>query len=103
MPPKLPAPSAGPNEVRAYIARVLMSKHDAASDFAEEISNLWRLGRGSELREAPVNYFKKVFGDETGWFLFRIVREDELEDWQRSTVGLVSFCKCPCSSQMNAL
>jgi hypothetical protein len=93
MSPKLPAPSAGPNKVRAYIARVLISKHDTSSDLADEIASLWRLGRGSELRDASVQVFKGIFGDFNGWLLYRIVHEDELEDWQQSIVGIISFCK----------
>ena len=94
MSPKLPASSAGPNEVRAYIAEVLMSKQDATPDVAEEIANLWRLGRGSELRDASVKAFKAIFGDYNGWFLFRIVHEDVVEDWQQSTIGVISYCEC---------
>ncbi|RFU23632.1 hypothetical protein B7463_g12706, partial [Scytalidium lignicola] len=91
MSPKLPARSAGPDEVRAYIVRVLMSQHDITSDAANETAGLWRLGRGSELRDASVQVFKSIFGDYTGWFLFRIVHENELEDWQQSAIGMISF------------
>lgn len=100
MSPKLPARSDGPNEVRAYIARVLISELDTTSDYANKTSNLWGPGRGSELRDLSVRDFKATFGDYMGWVLFRIVHEDELEDWKRSTAGMISFCKCSCSSQM---
>jgi hypothetical protein len=93
MSPKLPARSAGPIEIRAYIARVLMSKHDISSELADETANLWRLGRGSELRDASVRVFEGIFGDFNGWLLYRIVHEDELEDWQQSIIGIISFCK----------
>ena len=103
MSPKLPARSAGPDEVRAYIVRVLMTQRDTTSDAANETASLWRLGRGSELRDASVQVFKSIFGNYTGWFLYRIVHEDELEDWQQSTVGMISFCECLCSFANNNL
>ncbi|KAE9381948.1 hypothetical protein N431DRAFT_458499 [Stipitochalara longipes BDJ] len=92
MSPRLPAPSAGPSEVRACISRVLVaSQHDTSSDLADEIANKWRLGRGSELRDASVESFQGIFGNFNGWLLYRIVREDELQDWHQSLVGMISF------------
>jgi hypothetical protein len=80
-----------------------MSQRDTTSDAAIEAASLWRLGRGSELRDASVQVFKSIFGDFIGWFLFRIVHEDELEDWQQSTVGMISFCEFLCSFANNAI
>jgi hypothetical protein len=93
MSPKLPARSAGPDEVRAYIARVLVSKQGTSSDLADETASLWRLGGGSELRDASVRVFKGVLVDFNGWLLYRIVHEDELEDWEQSIIGIISICK----------
>lgn len=90
--PKLPAPSAGVNEVRAYLVRVLMSQ-DISADVADEIANKWRLGRGSELHDASRAFLQDIFGNYNGWMLYRIVQEDALEDWQQSPIGIVTFCE----------
>ena len=90
--PKLPALSAGVNEVRAYLVRVLMSQ-DISADVADEIANKWRLGRGSELHDASRAFLQDIFGKSNGWMLYRIVQEDALEDWQQSTIGLLTFCE----------
>lgn len=90
--PTLPAPSAGPNEVRAYLVRVLMSQ-DISADVADEIANKWGLGRGSDLRDASIAFLQGIFGKSNGWMLYRIVQKDALEDWQQSTIGILAFCK----------
>lgn len=95
--PKFPAQAAGPSEIRTYILQVLMTQDGTTSEVANEIANLWRVGRGSELRDASVQLFKEIFGSYTGWFLYRIVHEEILADWKRSTVGIISFRKYPCS------
>lgn len=56
--PKLPASSAGLNEVRAYLVRVLMSQ-DISADVADEIANKWRVGWGAELHDASINRFSR--------------------------------------------
>ena len=89
--PKLPALSAGVNEVRAYLVRVLMSQ-DISADVADRIANKWRLGRGSELHDASRAFFQDIFGNYNDWRLYRIVQEDALEDWQQSTIGILTFC-----------
>ena len=93
MSPRLPARSAYSSDVRAYISRALVSKLGIAPDIADETAGLWKDGRGAELYDFPVRAFKSVFGEQTGWSLFRIVQEDKLQDWKQSTVGMLSFCK----------
>ncbi|PMD16012.1 hypothetical protein NA56DRAFT_608299 [Hyaloscypha hepaticicola] len=88
--PKLPAPSAGVKEVRAYLVQVPMSQ-DISADVADEIANKWRLGRGSELHDASRTFLQDIFGNYNGWMLYRIVEEDALEDWQQSPIGIVTF------------
>ena len=94
MPPRLPARSAYSSDVRVYISLTLVSKLGIARDVADETAKLWKDGRGAELYDFPVRSFKSVFGEQTGWSLFRIVYEDKLQDWKESTVGMLSFCKC---------
>lgn len=91
--PQLPPRSAGPNAVRAYLTQILISKHDTTSEFAHKTANLWHLGRGAELRDSPPKVFRKLFGDYTGWVIYRIVYEDKLQEWKGSVVGLISSCK----------
>lgn len=91
--PKLPALAAGPDAVRAYLAQALVSHNATSYDLANGVAGLWGIGRGSELREAPVKFFTEIFGDFNGWLLYRIVHEDELEEWKHSIVGIISFCK----------
>jgi hypothetical protein len=90
--PKLSAPSASPNEVRAYLVRVLTSQ-DISADVADEIAKKWRLGRGSDLHDASIAFLQGIFGKSDGWMLYRIVQEDALKDWQQSTLGILTFCK----------
>lgn len=93
MSPRLPAPSAHSSDVRAYIARALVSRLGIASNIADETARLWKDGRGAELCDFTARAFKSVFGEQTGLSLFRIVHEDKLQDWKQSTIGVLSFCK----------
>lgn len=88
----LPPGSAGPNEVRAYITQILISKHDAALDVAQQIANQWQFGRPNDLRRAGMKLFNQVFGTEVGTSLFRTVQEDIEAEWRGSTAGLVNYC-----------
>ncbi|CAD6448682.1 f60e6f6c-7c0c-490a-9ba3-6f819f76c17c [Sclerotinia trifoliorum] len=90
MTPRLPAFSANSNDVRAYISRTLITKLGTSPDIAEETAKLWKDGRGAELYDFSARAFKSVFGEQTGWSLFRIVHEDKLQDWKQSIVGLLS-------------
>ncbi|KAL5358452.1 hypothetical protein BJX96DRAFT_146628 [Aspergillus floccosus] len=87
----LPPLAAGPNEVRAYITRILVSKHDAAPELAQQIASQWTLGRPGDLRRAGVKYFDQVFGSDIGTFLFRTVQEDIRAEWDKSLPGMVLF------------
>ena len=51
---KMPLPPipAAPSQVREYIAEILISKHDVDPSGANEVANLWTLGRSSDLRQA---------------------------------------------------
>jgi len=88
-----PVPTAGPREVREYLANILVTRHDATRAFAEETASLWDLGRGIDLRHASKRDFIRIFGDKVGPYLFHTVREDILEQWRGSAVGIACFCK----------
>ncbi|GES64371.1 hypothetical protein ATEIFO6365_0008044100 [Aspergillus terreus] len=87
----LPPLTAGPNEVRVYITRILVCKHDAAPELAQQIARQWTLGRPGDLRRAGMKYFDQVFGSEVGTFLFRTVQEDIRAEWDQSLLGIVIF------------
>ncbi|KAJ4154915.1 hypothetical protein LMH87_000186 [Akanthomyces muscarius] len=82
--PKLPAPAASANEVRAYLRDLLITKHNLRNDFAESVSRSWKIGRGWTLRSSPVSAFTKRFGAELGPQLYWAVRhEKKAETWAK--------------------
>lgn len=92
---KLPSPSAGPSEVRAYIKQALISKQETTAEFAEETAQRWRVGRGSELRRAKSSLLETLFGSDVGQCLFQAIREDEIDDWKHSLIGVLITCTRP--------
>ncbi|KAH8810863.1 hypothetical protein F5884DRAFT_780597 [Xylogone sp. PMI_703] len=89
--PILPARSARPSEIRAYIAEILTSKHELAPKDADEVAAKWSLGLGAELRDELLPYFQKLFGHETGCLLYRHIHEAEFEAWKHSPAGRISY------------
>jgi hypothetical protein len=77
-----------PNAVRAYIRHILITKHDATPQFAEEIAEQWHLGRLRDLYDASAGSLIKRFGPDVGPHIFRSVREDIWVDWWNSYQGL---------------
>lgn len=90
---RIPDRSASPEQVRIYIIQTLTSKHKTSHTFAEEAARSWRLGRGSELHDATLQYLQDIFGVDIGLCLFRSIREDRDEVWQQSYVGVIYTCK----------
>ncbi|KAJ5976496.1 hypothetical protein N7481_010203 [Penicillium waksmanii] len=88
---QLPLWGAGPNQVRAYLADLLIYKHDASSQSAKSISDLWQLGQGHDLRQANMTNFIDIFGEPAGRYLYRTVTEDFQVEWRASTLGMISF------------
>ncbi|CDM32822.1 hypothetical protein EN45_042060 [Penicillium chrysogenum] len=88
---RIPNRSATYEEVRIYIAQTLISKYNAGHDFAEDTARSWRLGRGSELYDAKLEYFQEVFGMDTGLCLFQSVCEDRDNAWKQSVIGVICF------------
>jgi hypothetical protein len=81
---QLPLWGAGPNQVRAYLADLLIYKHDASSESAKSISDLWQLGQGRDLRQANMTNFIDIFGEPAGRYLYRTVTEDFQVEWRAS-------------------
>ncbi|KNG89925.1 hypothetical protein ANOM_001715 [Aspergillus nomiae NRRL 13137] len=92
-----PPASAGPNAVRAYLSDILVAKHDATADFANEVASRWQLGRPNDLRHASTGTFERVFGKDVGNFLYRSVQEDIREQRYSSTAGVFNSWVLVCS------
>ncbi|KAB8262970.1 hypothetical protein BDV32DRAFT_119805 [Aspergillus pseudonomiae] len=86
---RIPDRSAGPEQVRTYIRQTLTSKHKTEENFADEAARCWRLGRGSELHDATLEYLQKVFGVDIGLCLYNSVREDKEDAWEQSYIGFI--------------
>ena len=89
---RIPDRSATSEEVRRYIVQALKSKQNVSPDFAEEAAQSWRLGRGSELHDAKLEYFQKLFGVEIGFCIYKNVCEDKDLAWKESSLGFA--CRC---------
>lgn len=93
---QVPDRSATAPDIRRFIAQVLESEYDTDPDFASQIAGAWRIGRGSELHDAKLEYFQQVFGVEIGFCLFRSVLEARDKQWQNSRTAALFTCKLPC-------
>lgn len=89
-----PPPNAGPSQIRDYLVQILTLKHDTTTDFAQQIADLWQLGRGVDFRQATLDStdeaFRRVFGDATGPFLYQSAREDCIAQWRASPAGTLN-------------
>jgi hypothetical protein len=90
---RIPDRSAGPEQVRSYIRRTLTSRHKTDDNLAEEAARSWRLGRGSELYDATLEYLQEIFGVDIGFCLFQSICEDRDNAWEKSLVGIICSCK----------
>ncbi|KAB8222799.1 hypothetical protein BDV33DRAFT_56576 [Aspergillus novoparasiticus] len=86
---RIPDRSAGPEQVRNYIRQTLTSKHKTDDNFAEEAARSWRLGRGSELCDATLEYLQEIFGVDIGLCLFHSICEDRDDAWEQSLIGII--------------
>lgn len=89
-----PPAHAGPKQVRAYVAQLLISRHDSDVDFAKRTADLWQLGRGVDFRSAARlvtdKQFRDTFGDTVGPFLYGSVREEFVAEYRASMIGTLS-------------
>ncbi|KAL4785969.1 hypothetical protein BJX76DRAFT_322681 [Aspergillus varians] len=86
--PKIPDPSATPEEVRSYLTHILTTKYTTDPEFAKEASASWKIGRGAELHSGNLAYFQQIFGNEVGFCLFQTVLEARQKAWQNSYLGI---------------
>lgn len=90
-----PQPDAGPAQVRAYLVDILVFHHDASAESAQQIADLWHLGRGVDLRQAALSFthdtFADIFGGAVGPFLYNSVREQFLLEWRTSMPGSLVY------------
>ncbi|ETS82454.1 hypothetical protein PFICI_04330 [Pestalotiopsis fici W106-1] len=78
-----------PNAVRDYIRQTLITRLDTTSTFADEVAAKWPVRRSYELYAASSENLGKVFGQELGPVLHRIVQDDIREDWWNSYDALL--------------
>lgn len=83
----LPPPSAGPREVREYIAHTLIASGQLESEQAHCIAAKWRLGTGQELRKYPATFYRDIFGHENAWVVYRHVRPQVVAEARVETVA----------------
>lgn len=88
--PKFPQ-DGRPKQVRAYLAEVLIEKHDVAPEDAHSTADLWKLGRGSDLYNCSKQDFAQIFGKDVGPFLYTSVGEDKYADWRASRSGIINY------------
>ncbi|KAJ5090143.1 hypothetical protein N7532_008827 [Penicillium argentinense] len=73
-----PLPEFSAEQVRAYVAQLLVDQHDADAEFAQRAADLWKMGRGVDFRYstwlALDREFRAVFGDDLGSFIYRAVQ-----------------------------
>lgn len=93
----IPDRSASAEDVRRFIADVLVSDYDTDRDFAGETARAWQIGRGAELHDARLKYFEDVFGAEIGFCLYKSILEARDKEWQSSHIGILFKCKLPLS------
>lgn len=88
----LPAPSAGPNQVRAYITELLVNKHDYPRTDAAKIASKWSFSTARYLRAASRYYFDEDFGFRLGWQLHESIREGIYEESNRTAMRRATCC-----------
>uniref|UniRef100_A0A2D3UTF8 Uncharacterized protein n=1 Tax=Ramularia collo-cygni TaxID=112498 RepID=A0A2D3UTF8_9PEZI len=72
--PPLPDKTASPAEVSDFIAHLLVITRDLPETRAREIASKWEFGTGHELLETyPATMFRKIFGSESGWMVYKEV------------------------------
>ena len=101
---QVPLPEATPNEVRAYLVHILITKHDATPDFAQEAAARWKLGRGWDLLESPEQRYREILGDDVGPHLLKTIRSErskelaaqkrlEMDHWWKSSYPQRHCCE----------
>lgn len=86
-----PDPDAPPSIVRAYLARILIERHEVDESEAHALVTSWKYGLGEELHNPQKALFIKDFGKDLGPRLYKAVDKDnekrireERAQWRRS-------------------
>lgn len=90
---KFPSRNATPNDIRKYVERTLITKHDTTQAFATEVAGRWGIGRGADFRTASLLRFNKTFGDDVGPYLYRTIRDHKMEEWEATPLAGCYYCK----------
>ena len=75
-----PAPEASPEQIRAYLSHVLITKRKLPEDYVRPVVARWQLGSGQELRSYSPAMYLRVFGHEDGWIIYREVMLAKLRE-----------------------
>lgn len=86
-----PSPKTGPNQVRAYLADLLVRRHDVNPESAQSTADRWQLGLGRDLRNANEVDFIRIFGKPVGPYLYRSVDDDLYAEWRVSISGIFNY------------
>lgn len=69
----LPEAKATPNQVREFIANLLVTRRNLPIDYARRAAAKWTVGSGRELRSYTPSMYLGIFGREDGWIIYREV------------------------------
>lgn len=75
-----PAPEASPEQIRAYLSHLLMTKRKLPEDYVRPVVARWQLGSGQELRSYSPAMYLRIFGHEDGWIIYREVMLAKLRE-----------------------
>lgn len=86
----LPPSSAGPIQVREYLAHTLIAKHDVAPEEAQKIANNWQIGRREIFEELlALNGLLKFSRNCLGMVLVYIYSGRSKRTWTPSGLNLL--------------
>lgn len=69
----LPSPQARPEQIRPYLAHILIT-HGMPESQAVQLASRWTVGTGQDLRSCPLDTLSDTFGELAGWILHNSVR-----------------------------
>ena len=90
---KFPPKTATPNDIRKYVERTLITKHDTDQAFATEVASRWGIGRGVDFRNGSLLRFNKTFGEDVGPYLYRTIRDHKMAEWEATPFAKYYYCK----------
>ena len=70
----LPDTKATPDQVREYLAHLLIDKRNLPLDYVRRTVSKWNVGSGHELRSYSPSMYLDIFGREDGWVIYREVK-----------------------------